>query len=128
MAVALGFDAPRAFVLVALRRVRDPDFGVQLVGRILRVDRRLQGREKPPRSTSAMLSWQTTGRKSGLTNAGRPHQSHRDRPGRQFPASRVAVVSEASGLTSIQYTDSTRTGPLIRCAERVGRSCYRGWK
>lgn len=44
MAVALGFDAPRAFTLVSLRASRDPDFGVQLVGRILRVHRRLQGR------------------------------------------------------------------------------------
>jgi superfamily II DNA or RNA helicase len=42
MAVALGFDAPRAFTLVSMRASRDPDFGVQLVGRILRVDRRLQ--------------------------------------------------------------------------------------
>jgi type III restriction enzyme len=42
MAVATGFDAPRAAVLVSFRTVRDPDFGVQLVGRILRIDRRLQ--------------------------------------------------------------------------------------
>ncbi len=42
MAVALGFDAPRAFTLVSMRASRDSDFGVQLVGRILRVDRRLQ--------------------------------------------------------------------------------------
>ncbi len=44
MAVALGFDAPRAFTLVSMRAARDEDFGVQLVGRILRVHRRLQGR------------------------------------------------------------------------------------
>ena len=44
MAVALGFDAPRAFTLVSMRASRDPDFGVQLVGRILRIHRRLQGR------------------------------------------------------------------------------------
>ena len=44
MAVALGFDAPRAFTLVSMRASRDPDFGVQLVGRILRVHRRLHGR------------------------------------------------------------------------------------
>ncbi len=44
MAVALGFDAPRAFTLVSMRASRDADFGVQLVGRILRVHRRLQGR------------------------------------------------------------------------------------
>lgn len=42
LAVATGFDAPRAFTLVSFRPVRDSDFGVQIVGRILRVDRRLQ--------------------------------------------------------------------------------------
>lgn len=44
MAVALGFDAPRAWTLVSMRSTRDEDFGVQLVGRILRVHRRLQGK------------------------------------------------------------------------------------
>ncbi len=51
MAVALGFDAPRAWTLVSMRATKDPDFGVQLVGRILRVHRRLQGR----RTTSDLL-------------------------------------------------------------------------
>lgn len=46
MAVALGFDAPRAFALVSMRAARDEDFGVQLVGRILRVHRRLQARAR----------------------------------------------------------------------------------
>jgi type III restriction enzyme len=46
MAVALGFDAPRATTLVSMRAARDEDFGVQLVGRILRVHRRLQGRAR----------------------------------------------------------------------------------
>ncbi len=46
MAVALGFDAPRASTLVSMRAARDEDFGVQLVGRILRVHRRLQGRAR----------------------------------------------------------------------------------
>jgi superfamily II DNA or RNA helicase len=46
MAVALGFDAPRATTLVSTRAARDEDFGVQLVGRILRVHRRLQGRAR----------------------------------------------------------------------------------
>lgn len=47
MAVALGFDAPRAWTLVSMRAARDEDFGVQLVGRILRVHRRLQGKAVP---------------------------------------------------------------------------------
>lgn len=44
MAVALGFDAPRAFTLVSMRGAKDTDFGIQVIGRILRVHRRLQGR------------------------------------------------------------------------------------
>jgi len=47
MAVALGFDAPRAWSLVSMRAARDEDFGIQLVGRILRVHRRFQGRNVP---------------------------------------------------------------------------------
>ncbi|MCE9608147.1 MAG: DEAD/DEAH box helicase family protein, partial [Planctomycetia bacterium] len=47
MAVALGFDAPRAWTLVSTRPAQDEDFGVQLVGRILRVHRRLQGKIVP---------------------------------------------------------------------------------
>jgi hypothetical protein len=44
MAVALGFDAPRAFTLTALRGVRDAGFGIQLIGRIVRCHVLLQGR------------------------------------------------------------------------------------
>jgi superfamily II DNA or RNA helicase len=47
MAAALGFDAPRAFCMVSMRPVKDTDFGTQLIGRILRVHRRLQGRQVP---------------------------------------------------------------------------------
>jgi type III restriction enzyme len=47
MAVALGFDAPRSWVLASLRRSADTDFGTQLVGRVLRVERRLQGLDVP---------------------------------------------------------------------------------
>ncbi|MBS0431385.1 MAG: helicase SNF2, partial [Proteobacteria bacterium] len=48
MAVALGFDAPRAFTLAALRGARDADFGVQVIGRIVRVHALLQGRTNLP--------------------------------------------------------------------------------
>ena len=46
MAIATGFDAPRAFTLAALRGTRDRNFGIQVVGRIMRVHRMLQGRLK----------------------------------------------------------------------------------
>lgn len=42
VAAALGFDAPRAFTLVSLRGTKSTDFGIQVVGRILRVHPRLQ--------------------------------------------------------------------------------------
>lgn len=42
VAVALGFDAPRAFTLVSLRGSKNTDFGIQVIGRILRVHSRLQ--------------------------------------------------------------------------------------
>lgn len=48
MSVALGFDAPRAFTLAALRGARDADFGVQVIGRIVRVHALLQGRTGLP--------------------------------------------------------------------------------
>ncbi|MDQ3511888.1 MAG: DEAD/DEAH box helicase family protein, partial [Pseudomonadota bacterium] len=49
MAVALGFDAPRAFTLTALRGLRDAGFGVQVVGRLMRVHSLLQARRDLPR-------------------------------------------------------------------------------
>ena len=48
MAVAMGFDAPRAQTLVSMRNTVDPDFGVQIVGRIMRVHRAVQGAENVP--------------------------------------------------------------------------------
>jgi type III restriction enzyme len=42
VAAALGFDAPRAFTLVSLRGAKSTDFGIQVVGRILRVHPKLQ--------------------------------------------------------------------------------------
>jgi len=42
VAAALGFDAPRAFTLVSLRGTKSTDFGIQVVGRILRVPPQLQ--------------------------------------------------------------------------------------
>ena len=70
MAVALGFDAPRAFTLVSMRSAKDPNFGTQIVGRILRVHPLLQNRE-----LSESLQWgyvvlANAGSQSGLLEAG----------------------------------------------------------
>ncbi len=50
MAVALGFDAPRAFTLAALRGARDAGFGTQVIGRIVRRHVLLQVRDDLPAS------------------------------------------------------------------------------
>lgn len=50
MAVATGFDAPRAFTLCALRPVADPSFGLQVIGRIMRVHSLLQRHLDLPRA------------------------------------------------------------------------------
>lgn len=42
VAVATGFDAPRAWTLVSLRPTQGPEFGQQIIGRIMRVHPRLQ--------------------------------------------------------------------------------------
>ena len=42
LAAATGFDAPRAFSLVSLRPVIKPEFGLQIVGRVMRVDPRVR--------------------------------------------------------------------------------------
>ena len=47
MAVALGFDAPRAWTLVSMRGIVDEDFGTQIVGRLMRVHELCQGKTLP---------------------------------------------------------------------------------
>ncbi len=70
LAVAIGFDAPRAFTLVSFRPSRDEDFGVQIVGRIMRVDRRLQIVKKLPSQLNCgyVFLSDNTGQ-TGLTSA-----------------------------------------------------------
>lgn len=69
MAVALGFDAPRAFTLVSMRGAKDTDFGIQVVGRILRVHRCLQGREVPELLRNGYVFLADAENQTGLTGA-----------------------------------------------------------
>lgn len=70
LAVATGFDAPRAFTLVSFRRSRDEDFGVQIVGRILRIDRRLQGIANLPSGLNSGYVYLSDNQsQTGLTSA-----------------------------------------------------------
>lgn len=69
MAIATGFDAPRAFTLVSLRSGRDPDFGVQIVGRLMRVDRRLQNAALPEALQHGYVFLSDHSRQQGLLDA-----------------------------------------------------------
>lgn len=46
MSAATGFDAPRAHGLVSLRPVITPEFGIQVIGRVMRVDPRIRANAK----------------------------------------------------------------------------------
>lgn len=70
MAVALGFDAPRAWTLVSMRTTKDEDFGVQLIGRILRVHRRLQGKTVPDALRYGYVMLADIDSQGGLDKAG----------------------------------------------------------
>jgi hypothetical protein len=71
MAVALGFDAPRAFTLTALRGVRDAAFGIQLIGRIVRRHVLLQARaDLPPMLDQGYVFLANSQSQEGLLQAG----------------------------------------------------------
>lgn len=74
VAVALGFDAPRAFTLVSMRGAKDTDFGIQVVGRILRVHGKLQGptleRTLPELLRHGYVFLADAANQSGLVQAG----------------------------------------------------------
>ena len=82
VAVALGFDAPRAFVLASLRGAKDTDFGIQVVGRLLRVHRLLQPgtleRTLPPGLTQGYVFLADAENQTGLVSAGERINAIRD--------------------------------------------------
>lgn len=70
MAVALGFDAPRAFTLAALRGARDADFGVQVIGRLMRVHPLLRHRPLAPELSHGYVFLANAEAQEGLLAAG----------------------------------------------------------
>ncbi|MGQ7242088.1 DEAD/DEAH box helicase [Salinicola sp. V024] len=106
MAVALGFDAPRAFTLAALRGARDPSFGVQVVGRLMRVHALLQGRDDLPEALGyGYVFLANAESQEGLLNAGAQINSLRT----QAP--------EVGTSTTITYSGTQRSVQLTRTGE-----------
>ena len=85
MAVATGFDAPRAFTLCALRPVVDASFGMQVIGRIMRVHPLLQSR--PGLAAELDTGWVFIGDPQGM-------------PGLTQAAERIKAIRDSISIVS----------------------------
>lgn len=112
MAIATGFDAPRAFTLAALRGARDANFGVQVVGRIMRVHRLLQGRinELPPLLHYGYVFLANGEAQEGLLNAA---AQINQMPGQLASASPATVVTIVGGQSTVQVAKPGQTLSLL---------------
>jgi hypothetical protein len=101
MAIATGFDAPRAFTLAALRGTRDADFGIQVVGRIMRVHRCLQGRlnDLPRMLSYGYVFLANSATQEGLISAA---AQINDMPEQMAQAAASTLVTIVAGEPTIQ--------------------------
>lgn len=112
MAIATGFDAPRAFTLAALRGTRDADFGVQVVGRIMRVHRLLQGRldELPKLLRYGYVFLANSAAQEGLVAAAAQINQMPSQLAGAVPSTVVTVVQ---GEPTVQVTKPGHTFSLL---------------
>ncbi len=105
VAVALGFDAPRAFTLVSMRGAKDTDFGIQVVGRILRVHSRLQGptleKKLPELLRCGYVFLADAVNQSGLVHAGEKINAIQSELSHVCP---FTMVVKVAGTNEIQVT------------------------
>lgn len=112
MAVAIGFDAPRAFTLVSFRTSRDEDFGIQIVGRILRVDRRLQIiKDLPKALNNGYVFLSDNSGQTGLASAAQ--RINAVRAELASVSSNVAVVAVGDDEPDVQTIGSDRQTSLL---------------
>ena len=110
MAVALGFDAPRAFTLVSMRGAQDRDFGVQIVGRILRVDRRLQGRQVSELLKYGYVFLADAEKQTGLTGAADKINAIQTEMSAISPFTMLVTIG---GQTRVQVVENGRQPSLL---------------
>jgi superfamily II DNA or RNA helicase len=111
MAVALGFDAPRAFTLVSMRGIVDHDFGTQIVGRILRVHPRCQGKALPPLLQNAYVFLADCEAQRGLLTAAEKINQIKTEFGRVSP---YAMIVSVGGENQVQVIKDGQTLLLAR--------------
>ena len=107
MAVALGFDAPRAFTLVSMRGAKDTDFGIQVVGRILRVHRSLQGRDVPELLRNGYVFLADADNQTGLTGAAGKINAIRTGLSEISPYTMVVNIAGRNEVQIVQNGQST---------------------
>lgn len=97
VAAATGFDAPRAWTLVSMRRSIGVEFGLQVLGRIMRVHPRIQHlhpfASNPPRTAESVLDF-------GYVFMANPEEQ-------------VGITSAATTLKSIHDTIETVTDNVV---------------
>jgi len=110
VAVALGFDAPRAFTLVSMRGAKDTDFGIQVVGRILRVHGRLQGptleKKLPELLRCGYVFLADAANQSGLVHAGEKINAVQSELSHICP---FTMVVKVAGTNEIQVSHNGQT-------------------
>ena len=110
VAVALGFDAPRAFTLVSMRGANDTDFGIQVVGRILRVHSRLQGptldKKLPELLRCGYVFLADSENQIGLVHAGEKINAIQSELSHVCP---FTMVVKVAGRNEIQVTQDGQT-------------------
>ncbi len=120
MAVATGFDAPRAFTLVSMKTSRDPDFGTQIVGRIMRIDRRLQRIATLPEALQfGYVFLSESESQAGLTSAAQRINAVRDELA--DITDNVAVVTIGNENPAAQVTH--KSGQTEMFADTKGDNC-----
>lgn len=126
MAVALGFDAPRAFTLVSMRASQDVDFGVQLVGRILRVHRRLQGKRLRKLLNYGYVFLADSEVQKGIDSAGQRINQVQTSYAAVSPNTRIVRVGESNTVQVLgadgqtQLIQLPRPSVLLRHDEQAG--------
>ncbi len=110
VAVALGFDAPRAFTLVSMRGAKDTDFGIQVVGRILRVHGRLQAptleKKLPELLRCGYVFLADASNQSGLVHAGEKINAIQSELSHVCP---FTMVVKVAGHNEIQVSHNGQT-------------------
>ncbi|MEW9584689.1 DEAD/DEAH box helicase [Paraburkholderia sp. DGU8] len=118
MAIATGFDAPRAFTLAALRGARDKAFGIQVVGRILRVHKLLQGKMDviPPVLRYGYVFLANSEAQEGLRTAATEINQMPEQLAEATPSTVVTIVA---GQAHVQVVHAGQTLSLLPAQEEV---------